>query len=207
MSYRSAHQSLLSRSVLGLLVAGAMALPLAHASDENLADTIAACEEAARLLEANDVDGALDEAEWCREGIQQVKQNQTMAIFPDSVNGYTGGEVTKESAMGMVMLGRQYTQADKSIDVELMSGSAGGGLGGLSQLISAFGAAGGAEGKKFRVQRRTVIDSSSGGSAEMMVQLKSGGMMNVKSTSASRDEVEAFIRDFPVADLDDALSN
>lgn len=207
MSYRSAHQSLLSRSVLGLLVAGAMALPLAHASDENLADTIAACEEAARLLEANDVDGALDEAEWCREGIQQVKQNQTMAIFPDSVNGYTGGEVTKESAMGMVMLGRQYTQADKSIDVELMSGSAGGGLGGLSQLISAFGAAGGAEGKKFRVQRRTVIDSSSGGSAEMMVQLKSGGMMNVKSTSASREEVEAFIRDFPVADLDDALSN
>jgi hypothetical protein len=207
MSYLSAHQSLLSRSVLGLLVAGAMALPLAHASDENLADIIASCAEAARLLEANDVDGALDEAEWCREGIQQVKQNQTMAIFPDSVNGYTGGEVTKESALGMVMLGRQYTQADKSIDVELMSGSAGGGLGGLSQLISAFGAAGGAEGKKFRVQSRTVIDSSSGGSAEMMVQLKSGGMMNVKSTSASRDEVEAFIRDFPVADLDDALSN
>lgn len=207
MLYRSAHQSPVTRTVLGLFMAGAMALPVANASDENLADTIAACEEAARLLQANDVDGALDEAEWCREGIQQVKQSQTMAIFPDSVNGYTGGEVTKESAMGMVMLGRQYTQADKSIDVELMSGSAGGSLGGLSQLISAFGAAGGAEGKKFRVQRRTVIDSSSGGSAEMMVQLKSGGMMNVKSTSASRDEVEAFIREFPVAELDDALAN
>ncbi len=200
------------RTVAGIVscvfIASALTTSSAYANDDEArADTIAACNEAARLLEANDIDGALEEADWCREGLQQMKQQQTLAVFPDAVDGYIGGEVSNEGALGMVILGREYTKGDKNIKLELTTGAVAGGLGNLSELINAFGAAGGSDGKKIRIQRRTVIDSSKGGTADLTVQLKSGGMMSVSSTSVSGDEAIEFLRAFPIAELDDAMSN
>jgi len=123
--------------LLGFFLTGiaAQSTALADAGEEERANTIEACTEAARLLEADDVDGALEEAEWCREGIQQIKQGQTLAIFPDSVNGYEGGEVTNSGALGIVMLGREFEKGGKTIAVELTTGSVPG-LGSLGQLMS-----------------------------------------------------------------------
>jgi len=192
--------------LLGFFLTGiaAQSTALADAGEEERANTIEACTEAARLLEADDVDGALEEAEWCREGIQQIKQGQTLAIFPDSVNGYEGGEVTNSGALGIVMLGREFEKGGKTIAVELTTGSVPG-LGSLGQLMSAFSAAGLSDGKKWRIQRRTVIDSSSDGSVKLTVQLKSGGLMTVESASVSSDEAIEFLKAFPIAELDDSL--
>lgn len=193
--------------VSGLLLAGISAYSPVFAGDADKgarADTIAACTEAARLLEADDVDGALEEAQWCKEGLLQIKQNQTLAVFPDSVNGYEGGEVTNSGALGMVMLGREYENDGKRISIELTTGSVPG-LGSLGQLMSAFGSVGLGEGKKFRIQRRTVVDTSTGGSAHLTVQLKSGGLMTVESSSVSGEDVIEFLKAFPIAEIDDAI--
>ena len=175
-----------------------------NAAEDTREDTIAACAEAARLLEENDIDGALDEAQWCREGIQQIKQSQTLAVFPDSVNGYEGGEITNSSVLGMVILGRDYKNDAREISIELTTGEVPG-LGSLGQLMNAFSAAGLGDVNKFRIQRRTVIDSSTNQSANLSVQLKSGGIMKVESTSVSAEDVIEFLKAFPIADLDDAI--
>jgi len=187
----------------GVLLTSVSVLSPVVAQDDTRSDTIAACAEASKLLEADDIDGALDEAQWCLEGIQQVKESQTLAVFPDSVDGYRGGEVTSNRALGMVVLGREYTKGNKEIELSLTSGAVAG-LGSLGQLMSAFGSLG--DGKKYRIQRRTVIDSSAGQGANLIVQLKSGGMMTVKSTSVSGEEAVEFLKAFPIAELDDAIA-
>lgn len=171
-------------------------------------EAAAACLEAARLIqEDQDYDGALEEAGWCVEGLKQIKQAQTLAVFPDEVAGYVGGEISNQSALGMNMIERTYTKDGNDIKFSLTAGSGSAGAGGLAmlaQLGMGLGGAGG--GKKIRIQKRTVVDSSeSSGKSTFLVQLKSGGMMNVESSTVGRDDVVDFLRKFPIAEIDDAL--
>jgi len=185
----------------GVLVS-ALLTGLANAT-ESKEDTVAACLEAGKLLQENDLDGALDEAEWCREGIQQLKQKQTLAVFPDNVGGFTGDTVEQSNALGMLSLSRKYSKGDEQIILELVSGSMGG-LGSLTQLAQVFGSLGQGQ-EKMRIQRRTVRVSSEGGNVELNVQLRSGGMLAVKSSSVSKDDLVQFLKDFPLVELDDSL--
>jgi len=103
-----------SKVVPGVCLFGALFLHTLNLNaEEDKADIISACEEAARLLEQNDIDGALDEAEWCREGLLQIKQSQTLSVFPDEVSGFQGGDVTNESVLGMVTIGRVRCRGDR----------------------------------------------------------------------------------------------
>jgi len=64
----------------------------------------------------------------------------------------------------------------------------------------------GSTGKKHRIQKRTVIDNSgNNGQAEFLIQLKSGGMINVSSKTVKPEAVLDFIRAFPIEDIDTAL--
>jgi len=65
---------------------------------ETKQDTVAACEEAAKLLQENEFDRALEEAEWCQRGIKQLKQVQTLSVIPDSVGGYAGKPAEQTAA-------------------------------------------------------------------------------------------------------------
>lgn len=172
-------------------------------AQDNPAD---ACMEAARLItEDNDLDGALDEAKWCVEGLEQLKEQQALAVFPDSVDGFSGGKTEQQKAFGMSIIERTYTKGSESININLTGGggAAGSGLAALAQLGAELG---GQSGSKMRIQRRTVIDMSGEGSeANFMVQLRSGGVLNVSSSTASSDTVIGFLKEFPIADLDDAM--
>lgn len=193
------------KAASAVLVCGATTVYSMQATaQESKNDTIAACEEAARLLEADDIDGALDEAEWCREGLLQMKQSQTLAVFPDEVGGFSGGEVTKDNLLGIVTIGRQYENGAKKLDLQLVSGGVAG-LGSLGQLFNSLGSLAGNEGEKLRIQRRTVLNSSDDINTSLTVSLKSGGMLTVKSDTVSGDEAIEFLRAFPIKDLDEAL--
>jgi len=194
-----------NKSVLGVLFCGAMATYSSQLSaQESKADTIAACEEAARLLEDGDIDAALDEAEWCREGLLQMKQSQTLAVFPDEVGDYKGGEVTNDDVLGMVTMGRVYQNDGKSLDLQLVSGGIAG-IGSLGQLFNSLGSLAGADGEKIRIQRRTVVNSSDDSNTLLTVTLKSGGMLTVKSSTVSGDAAVEFLKAFPIKELDEAL--
>jgi len=122
MSHRASAIKNIPAVTAGVVLAALVSTQPAFA-DQARDDTIAACAEAATLLEANDIDAALEEAEWCREGLQQLKQAQTLAIFPDSVAGYVGGQVKNEGAMGITSLGRTYKKDGNSIELELVTGA------------------------------------------------------------------------------------
>ena len=166
-------------------------------------DASAACLEAARLIEEQDFVGALDEANWCVESLQQLKQQRTLTVFPDSVDGFTGGELDNQSAMGMSMIERSYTRDADQVNVQLTTGVAGGGLAALAQLGMGMGTG---SGKKMRIQKRTVIDmSEEGGQSQYMVQLKSGGMLMISSDDLDAASLLPFVKAFPILELDDAL--
>jgi len=162
-----------------------------------------ACTEAARLIDEEDFVGALDEAKWCVESLQQLKQQAMLTVFPDSVEGFEAGELDNQSAMGMTILERTYTSDEGDVSVSLTTGVAGGGMAALAQL--GMGLAGGT-GKKMRIQKRTVLDMSDGGNTQYMVQLKSGGMLNITSGDLGPDVLLPFVTAFPIAKLDEALA-
>ncbi|MEE9319171.1 MAG: hypothetical protein V3U76_01880 [Granulosicoccus sp.] len=165
-------------------------------------DATEACNEAARLIAKKDIDGALEEARWCVESLQQMKQQQTLAVMPDEVKDFVGGDIEENTIMGMTMIERSYTRDDETIKVSMTSGAASGALAGLTQM--ALGMGGG--GKKMRIQKRTVVDmSEADGKASFVVQLKSGGMLTIGSDELSPEAVLPFIKAFPIIEIDDAM--
>lgn len=176
------------------------------ASAQSREDTITACRDAASLLEADDIDGALEEANWCLEGLKQMQKAVTLTLLPDDIDGFVGGEISNQTAMGMTMIERSYTRDGESIEVSLTAGdgAAGGGLAALAQMGLAMGAG---AGSKMRIQKRTVIDTGAeSGEANFLVQLKSGGMLTISSGSVDREQVLAFVKAFPIAELDESLA-
>lgn len=190
-----------------LLIAGSMALssvPL-YAETESLSDAVIACRDAADLAEADNIDAAVEEARWCLEVLEQIHSNAALASFPDSVGDWVGQEPEDQSALGMSIMSRTYINDDQSLKVSVTTGPAGSGLAALAQLGASLGAG---NSQKFRVQRRSVLDmSDQNGSVAFLVQLRSGGAMNVESTDTDAADVRSFLKAFPVADLDDALKN
>ncbi len=186
-----------------LLVSTLLLVSAQTAMAQTAEDAAIACTEAARLIGEDDFTGALDEAKWCVESLQQLRQQATLTVFPDSVDNYVGSEVNNQSAMGMTIIERTYSKDSSTISVSLTTGVAGGGLAALAQL--GMGMSG--TGKKIRVQKRTVLDmSDANGESQYMVQLKSGGMLTVSSSDLSAEQLLPFVREFPIAELDDALA-
>lgn len=165
-------------------------------------DLAASCNEAAALYSKNDIDGALEEARWCVEALEQIKQKQVSESFPEEVAGYKGGDIRHQKAMGFSMIERDYRKGGEVISVSLNDSSKGGGMQGIA-AIAQMGMMGG--GKKFRIQRREVMDMSEGERVEFMVSLKSGGMLRIESSNVSHANTLEFVKQFPIAKLDDAL--
>ena len=170
---------------------------------QTVEESAEACSEAARLIKEDRLEDALDEANWCLEGLKQLKQAKTLAVLPNEVNGFVGSEVSNNSILGMTTIERTYQQGGDRVLVSMMTVE---GDGGGFAAIAAMGMSLGSAGKKHRIQKRTVVDnSSSNGQAEFFIQLKSGGMINVSSKTVKPDAVLEFIKAFPIEEIDTAL--
>ncbi|HBR99311.1 MAG TPA: hypothetical protein DD979_18330 [Gammaproteobacteria bacterium] len=170
----------------------------AFAQDDNPGKV---CREAARLFDEDDIEGAIEEARWCLEALEQLQQQAAGQLFPDEINGFVGNELQSQSTMGMRIMEREYVQGNQLINVTYTGGGAA--AGGLA-AIARMGMNMGGTGKKMRIQRRTVIDMSDAQQVEFSVSMKSGGMLNITSSNVDHDTVLAFVKDFPIAELDDA---
>jgi len=106
--------------------------------------------------------------------------------------------------MGMTVIERTDGSGEGSISVTRTSGAASSGFAALAQL--GMGLSGSGAGKKIRVQKRTVINlSQAGAGSEYMVQLKSGAMLMINSTTVDEEELLDFIRLFPIAEIDEGI--
>ncbi len=186
------------------IVAAGLSIVLSQAAYAQSAEEAAtACSDAVELINEQDFAGALEEAKWCVESLQQIKQQAMLEVFPDEVLDYSGGELSNQSAMGMTMLERNYSNSESDVDVSLTTGMAGGGLAALAQLGMGMNAG---AGKKMRIHKRTVLDLSESGEGQYMVQLKSGGSLMISSTELNAEQLLPFVKAFPIVELDDALS-
>jgi len=160
-----------------------------------------ACKAAAELFEQDDIEGALEEARWCVTLLEQKMQGTRAKFFADSIAGYKGTQLERNSAMGMEVISRAYAMDEKYLTVTLTTGNSGN----LAGAFAAFAQFGGQGGKKLRIQRRTAVDMSQGRSIDLMVTLKNGGMLKFESNDFEFDQVKEFAQEFPIADLDDSL--
>jgi len=167
-------------------------------------DPSESCSSAAELFKEGDVEGALEEARWCVTQLEQLKQNQTATFFEDEILGYKGGELSSQQVMGMSIVERSYDKNGNYIEVTLTGGTSGGANNAFAAIAS-FGMQS-AQGQKVRIQKRTAMVTNDGGTVQIMITLKSGGMLNFESSNVSSDEVVEFAKAFPVAALDDSRS-
>jgi len=91
--------SIIKYSNLALLLA-ALSLSLMSNStiyaEDSPADT---CKSAASLFEEGDIEGALEEAEWCVTLLKQLKQGEISTFFKDEVHKYKGGKLEQQEAI------------------------------------------------------------------------------------------------------------
>ncbi|NMH59537.1 hypothetical protein [Alteromonas ponticola] len=181
-----------------MVIAASLLIPFSHAKES----AEESCKSAAELYAEGDLDNALEDARWCVTLMEQQQQAQTNTFFKDEIGGYRGSELEQQNAMGMNVVTRQYRKGDKSINVTLNSGGGGTAMQAFSALAQ-FGMQAGA-GQKVRIQKRTAMTSMENNNASVSVNLRSGGMLMFESSSASMDEVLAFAREFPIAEMDDS---
>ena len=162
-------------------------------------------QEVIKLYKSGDTEGALEEARWGVELLEQERQDKVSDLFPDEIGDFKGSELSKNKAMGMMVTERTYSNGGNQVSVSLTEGSAGGGpmagLGAIAQMAGAFGG-----GRKVRIQRRTGTAMDDGGSRQIFIGLESGGSLTFESNDLSLDELIKFAEGFPVADIDEARS-
>ena len=192
------HQLKLKALALSIALNLALA-PLAYAEDTP-AET---CSSAASLFKEGDIEGALEEAQWCVTQLEQLKQGRVSSFFKDEIDGFKGGKLDQQQAMGISMIERNYSKDGKVVKVSLSGGASGA----ASNAFAALASLGlqSTNGTKVRIQRRTAMVSDEDGSIQVVVTLKSGGMLTFESNDLNSDDTTAFAKAFPIADLDDAI--
>lgn len=186
-----------------VLLGAALMLTLAgvpaHAAD----DPEKIFKEVIQLYQEGDLEGALEEAKWGIERMEQMRQDKVSEVFPDKIGDFEGQALNKNKAMGIMVTERRYTGNGKTVNVSLTEGSSGGGaLSGLGALMQMGGAMSG--GRKVRIDRRSGTAMSEGSSNSVVVALESGGNLTFASSDLTLEEVIAFAEDFPVKELDEA---
>lgn len=161
------------------------------------------CNSAASLFKEGDIEGALEEAQWCVTQLEQLKQGRVSSFFKDEIDGFKGGKLDQQQAMGISMIERNYSKDGKVIKVSLSGGASGAANNAFAALAS-FGLQS-TNGTKIRIQRRTAMVSDESGDINIVVTLKSGGMLTFESNDLNSDDTTAFAKAFPIADLDDAI--
>ena len=169
-------------------------------AEDNPATT---CSSAASLAKEGDIVGALEEARWCVTQLEQLMQEQVASFFPDELNGYTAGEIKKEQAMGMSIIERDYSKDNEVISVSLTDAGSGGSANPFS-AIAQMGMQMGGMGQKIRIQKRSAVVIDENNSTQVIVTLKSGGILTFESRGTPSETVVAFAKKFPVAKLDDS---
>ena len=161
-------------------------------------DPAASCKKAASLYESGDLSGAVEEAKWCLEGLEQRQQAQKAEQFAPELAGWKRGELNQQKGMGFSTIDAQYSRDGKTIDVSYT----GGGGGGMASMLSQMGMAV-AGTKKIRLGHYTGLVIEDSAQNQILIALKmTPGMITLTSSSATLEEMTEFAGALPVADID-----
>ncbi|MEW8506952.1 MAG: hypothetical protein AB2598_09620 [Candidatus Thiodiazotropha sp.] len=183
----------MKKHLLYLSLSCLIVLPL-HADEEG--DPATYCKQAAELYEEDDIAGAVEEAKWCLESLEQIQQARKSDKFKKEIAGWKRGDVKQQKTMGFSIIETKYSKDGKTIEVSYNSGG-----GGMAAMFSQMGVAGG--GKKIRLGRYSGMVMEQGTRNEILIGLKmTPGMITLSSSNASLKELRGFAKKFPVKEID-----
>jgi hypothetical protein len=151
---------------------------------------------------------ALEELSWAKKEIEKLNSTKIGTLLPTTVNGYTGGEVKVQSALGFDNIERTYTGSGKNIQVSITGGGAAGGpMGGLAGLARMGMMMGGQQPgmDSFRLDGRTANLDTTGGKAELTVFLDSGAILKVEGSGVDGATLKSFAEGLKISNLDNYM--
>lgn len=151
---------------------------------------------------------ALEELSWAKKEIEKLNSSKIGTLLPASVNGFTGGEVKVQSAMGFDNIERMYTGNGKEITVSVTGGGVGNAMGGLAGLARMGMMMGGSQPgiDSFRIEGRTAnLDTTNSGRAELTVFLDSGSILKVEGSGIDAQAIKSFTEGLHISNLDNYM--
>lgn len=154
-------------------------------------DTEQSCKDINGLINKGDLKGALEEARWCVDGLEQMQQQAEKELFSKSIDGWVRGEISSNKALGITVSETLYKKGNNSIQVSLTSGGGG--------LVSAFAQMGMMQaGSRVRLghHKGTLIPDEG-----LIVNLGEGRILNIGGVPASNDMLKSFAKKLPLDEL------
>ena len=187
------------KSFLSLCLVSALVFTLApQARAENTSQLL---EEAIGLLKQENYTEAREVIAIALDQVDHHLLDTTAAVFPETIGGFTRGEVNTQKTMGMDLTECTYQDGKgNEVEVQLMGG-ADGMFGGLAALGASFGG-----GQKVRIQGRSGSLMDSEGEVTLTLKLKNGKSLIFTSNMIDGDGVSSFAEKFPVVEVDESGS-
>jgi len=151
---------------------------------------------------------ALEELSWAKKEIEKLNSTKIGTLLPATVNGFTGGEVKVQSALGFDSIERDYTGNGQKISVSVTGGGAGGAMGGLAGLAKMGMMMGGQQPgvDSFRLDGRTANLDTSSGKVELTVFLDSGSILKVEGQKGvDAAALKSFAEGLKISNLDNYM--
>ncbi len=176
-------------AVSSLLISGFIAAPTAKAEDK-FEDLIA---RATEYKNQGKIPQALGELSWAQKQLEDLHSKKIESFLKPDINGFTAAEPQTENTPFGTVVSRNYTATGSKTVIKASltgpatsdgSGSAGMGLGGLTQMAMAMGgAAPGTE--TIRVSGQRAMLMKEGRDQKLMVNLPGNQVLTVEGESGS----------------------
>ena len=164
-----------------------------------------ACSQIDALSKAGNYSAAREKAQACLEALNQTLQGEVGKLFPQTVAGWTRGELEQNTVAGFNNITATYKKAAHSATVSLTAGSGGNGaIGGLLGGMARLGMQAGQQVKVAGLPAAVQTDGT------IAVTLDSGAFLTFKSPAFS-DQRSALaglgdlVNAFPVAQINKTL--
>lgn len=188
-----------------LMIAGTQTLK----ADE-LDDTFAKIKS---LVAEKNYTKAMEELSWAQKSIEKMNQGRLQTFFPDALQSFQGGKFESNAALGFLAASRPYSAGEKSIKVELTTGSAGGGaqagLGSLAAIGKMAAMMGNQPGQEtVRIAGRTATLETADGEtrAALTIFMDSGAVLKFEQqASADASALKKFAEGFDLDGIDKYL--
>lgn len=166
---------------------------------------LAACSQIDALSKAGNYSAAHQKAEACLQALDQKLQGEVGKLFPQTVAGWTRGNLEQNTVAGFNNISATYKKAAHSATVSLTAGNVGGGaVGGLLGGLARMGMQAGQQVKVAGLPASVQTDGT------IAVTLDSGAFLTFKSPAFS-DQKSALaglgdlVNAFPVAQINKIL--
>ena len=155
-----------------------------------------------QLVASKSYTKAMTELSWARKEIEKLHQVRLGELIPASVNGFTGGEVEYQAAMGFTNIERIYKSGDQEVKFTITGGGEGmGGLAGLAKMGMMFGAQPGME--QYRIDGFTAALNTTGSTPEATIFLDSGSIVTLSAQNGvDAAALKKFTEAFKLSELD-----